>query len=78
MPPPFVANQVTYADGTPATIDQMARDVTTFLAWASEPETEARKTMGWRVLMFVFVLTILLGFLMRKIWAPLGPQTKKE
>jgi ubiquinol-cytochrome c reductase cytochrome c1 subunit len=78
MPPPFVADQVTYADGTPATIDQMARDVTTFLAWASEPETEARKTMGWRVLMFVFVLTILLGFLMRKIWAPLGPQTKKE
>ncbi|EFX83892.1 hypothetical protein DAPPUDRAFT_47680 [Daphnia pulex] len=47
MAPPFVVDQVTYADGTPATVDQMARDVTTFLAWTAEPESETRKAMGW-------------------------------
>ena len=45
VPPPLNPDGVTYADGTGATVDQMARDVTTFLAWASEPEMEVRKRL---------------------------------
>jgi ubiquinol-cytochrome c reductase cytochrome c1 subunit len=39
---------VEYADSTEATVEQMARDVTTFLAWAAEPELEQRRQMGVR------------------------------
>ncbi|MGE0744060.1 MAG: cytochrome c1 [Rhodospirillales bacterium] len=69
MPPPLNPDGVTYADGTSATVDQMARDVTTFLAWASEPETELRKRMGVKVILFLIVLTGLLYAVKRKIWA---------
>ena len=48
MPPPLHEGQVTYADGTKATVDQMAHDVVTFLAWAANPEMVERKQIGWR------------------------------
>jgi ubiquinol-cytochrome c reductase cytochrome c1 subunit len=69
MPPPLQPDGVTYADGTRATVDQMARDVTTFLAWASEPEMEVRKRMGVKVILFLIVLTGILYAVKRKIWA---------
>lgn len=78
MAPPFVEGQVTYADGTLATIPQMAHDVTTFLAWAASPDMESRKAMGWRVLTFVLVFTSLMGFLMRRIWRQVGPSKERE
>jgi ubiquinol-cytochrome c reductase cytochrome c1 subunit len=43
MPPPLAGDDVTYADGTKATVAQEAHDVVTFLTWAAEPTTEARK-----------------------------------
>ncbi len=69
MPPPLSDGAVEYADKTKATVDQMARDVTTFLAWAAEPELEARKRMGVKVVLFLLVLTGLLYGVKRKIWA---------
>ena len=69
MPPPLSDGLVTYSDGTEATVDQQARDVTTFLAWAAEPETEQRRAMGVKVLLFLIVLTAYLYALKRKIWA---------
>jgi len=68
MPPPLSDGQVTYADGTTATVAQMAHDVTTFLAWAAEPELEARKRLGIQVILFLIVLAGLLYAAKRKIW----------
>ena len=70
MAPPLTSEgQVTYADGTKATVEQMAKDVTTFLSWAAEPEMEERKQMGVKVLFYLLILTALLYFAKRKVWA---------
>ena len=69
MPPPLSDGAVEYADGTKATVDQMARDVTTFLTWAAEPELERRKRLGVKVVLFLMVLTGMLYAVKRKVWA---------
>jgi len=69
MPPPLTDNAVTYSDGTKATIDQEAHDVATFLAWASDPKMEERKSMGLAVLIFLVVLSGLLFASYRRVWA---------
>jgi ubiquinol-cytochrome c reductase cytochrome c1 subunit len=69
MPQPLNADAVTYQDGTKATVEQMAKDVTTFLTWASEPTLEARKQMGVKVLLFLIVMTGILYAAKRKVWA---------
>eukprot|EP01087_Luapelamoeba_hula_P014099 TRINITY_DN407_c0_g1_i1.p1 TRINITY_DN407_c0_g1~~TRINITY_DN407_c0_g1_i1.p1 ORF type:complete len:292 (-),score=48.92 TRINITY_DN407_c0_g1_i1:283-1158(-) len=55
MPPPLMPDMLEYEDGTPATVSQMAKDVTTFLCWAAEPEHDDRKKMGMKAL---FILTL--------------------
>ena len=68
MPPPLVEDGVEYDDGKVASIDQMARDVTTFLTWLAEPDLEARKGMGIKVMIFLILLTALLYMVKRKVW----------
>lgn len=69
MPPPLFEDGVEYEDGTEATVEQMAADVTTFLAWAASPEMEARKRLGIKVILFLLVLSGLLYAVKRKVWA---------
>jgi len=69
MAQPLYEDSVEYADGTPATVEQMSKDVTTFMAWAAEPTMEARKRMGVKVLLFLIVFTGVLYAAKRKIWA---------
>jgi ubiquinol-cytochrome c reductase cytochrome c1 subunit len=69
MPMPMQEGQVEFADGTEATIDQMARDVSQFLTWAAEPELEQRKAMGVRIILFLAVLGGLAYAVKRKVWA---------
>jgi len=69
MPQPLHDGQVTYADGTPATIEQMSHDVTTFLAWAAEPELVQRKQIGARVILFLLFMTGLTYAVKRKVWS---------
>ena len=69
MPPPLTDDRVTYADGTKATLQQEARDVATFLAWASEPKLEERHKVGARVMIFLFVLSGIMYGVKRKIWS---------
>lgn len=68
MPQPLHADQVSYQDGTQATIDQMSRDVVSFLQWAAEPEMEARKHMGIRVMLFLGIFTVLFYIAMKRVW----------
>jgi ubiquinol-cytochrome c reductase cytochrome c1 subunit len=69
MPPPLHDEQVTYADGTKATVEQMAHDVTTFLAWAANPELVERKQIGVRVILFLALMTGLTYAVKRKVWS---------
>ena len=71
MASPLFDDGIEYADKTKATIDQMARDVSTFLSWAAEPELEKRKRMGIKIILFVLVLTGMLYAVKRKIWSDL-------
>ena len=69
MPPPLTSNgQVTYADGTAASVDQMAKDVAAFLVWTAEPNLEARHTAGWAAAAFLLIFTILAIGAYRNIW----------
>jgi len=69
MPKPLNDDQVTYADGTKATTEQMARDVTEFLTWTASPEMAERKRMGVRVILFLILLTFVTYAAKRKVWA---------
>jgi ubiquinol-cytochrome c reductase cytochrome c1 subunit len=70
MPPPITSEgQVTYADGTKPTVDQMATDVAAFLTWTAEPKLENRHRYGLTVLIFLLIATILGYLSYRNIWA---------
>ncbi|MGF7150971.1 ubiquinol-cytochrome c reductase cytochrome c1 subunit [Sphingomonas zeicaulis] len=70
MAPPLTGDgQVTYADGTKATTDQMARDVSAFLTWTAEPKLESRKRTGVAVVGFLLILTVLAYLSYKNIWA---------
>jgi ubiquinol-cytochrome c reductase cytochrome c1 subunit len=69
MAPPLSEGAVEYADGTEASVDQMARDVTTFLTWASEPSLEQRRSIGIKVILFLLVFAGVLFAAKRKIWS---------
>ncbi len=69
MSSPLSDGIVEYSDGTEATMDQMAKDVTTFLAWAAEPELEERHRVGFKVIIYLILLTILVYLSMKKIWS---------
>jgi ubiquinol-cytochrome c reductase cytochrome c1 subunit len=69
-----MANQLSdglieYADGTEASVEQMSKDITTFLMWAAEPHLEARHQMGFKAIVYLIILTILVYFSMKRIWS---------
>ena len=69
MSQPLMDDAVEYIDGTKATEEQMAKDVTTFLMWAAEPHLESRHKMGFKAILYLIILTILVYFSMKKIWS---------
>ena len=68
MPKPLSDGQVEYTDGTPATVDQYAKDISAFLMWAAEPKLDERKRLGFQVFVYLIVLTGLLYFTKRRVW----------
>ena len=70
MPPPLTSKgQVSYADGTPSTVDQMAKDVSAFLVWTAEPNLESRRAAGLAVTIFLIVATVLGYLAYQQIWS---------
>jgi ubiquinol-cytochrome c reductase cytochrome c1 subunit len=89
MPPPLTtAGQVTYADGTPSSVDQMAKDVAAFLVWTAEPNLESRHAAGFAVVVFLLIATILGYLSYQQVWyeakhgvrltGPLDPQNQAK
>ena len=69
MPPPLSEGAVTFDDGTPATVDEMARDVSAFLAWTAEPKMEERKRTGFMVMIYLGILALMLYLVKKRIWS---------
>ena len=69
MSAPLSDGLVEYSDGTNATKEQMAKDITTFLMWSAEPHLETRHKTGFRVIVYLIILTILVYLTMKKIWS---------
>jgi len=68
MPNPLSDGQVEYTDGAPQTVDQYASDVSAYLMWMAEPHLDARKRIGFQVMIFLIVLGGLLYFTKKKVW----------
>ena len=69
MPKPLSDGQVTFDDGSPATLAQYSKDVTAFLMWAAEPKLVQRKRTGFQVMLFLIVLSGLMYFTKKKVWS---------
>ena len=69
MPKVLEDDLVEYNDGTVATEEQMAKDVTTFLAWAAEPHLEARHKIGFKALIYLLIASLLTYFSMKRLWS---------
>jgi ubiquinol-cytochrome c reductase cytochrome b/c1 subunit len=68
MPPPLADGRVDYTDGSPATVEQYAKDISAFLMWAAEPHLVQRKRVGLQVFIFLIILAGLLYFTKKRIW----------
>ena len=69
MPPPLAEGQVVFDDGAPGTVDAMARDVSAFMAFTADPNMESRKRIGFMVMIYLAVLSVLLYFVKKRVWA---------
>ncbi len=77
MAPPLWGDDVDYADGTEATIEQQSKDVSAFLTWAAEPKLMARKQAGFVGVVFLTVLSVLLYLTNKRLWAPVKARAKE-
>ena len=66
---PLETGIIEYSDGTNATEEQMAKDVVSFLMWTAEPHLEQRHKTGFRAIVYLIILTVLVYFSMKKIWS---------
>ena len=73
MPPPLAkdrrSSSTSRSPGVQGSLEQNAHDVTAFLAWAADPSLNARKQLGWQVLLYLFITTVLLYLVKKRIWS---------
>jgi ubiquinol-cytochrome c reductase cytochrome c1 subunit len=72
MPPPLAPDKVTFDDKSPSTVDQQAKDVVAFLAWAADPKATERKQFGLGAMIYLFLFSVLLWFSYRRVWKNIG------
>ncbi|WP_090594850.1 cytochrome c1 [Pelagibacterium luteolum] len=69
MAPPLSDGIVSYDDETtPETVDQYSRDLAAFFQWTADPHMVSRKTMGFRVIIFLIGFAVLMYIVKRRIW----------
>jgi ubiquinol-cytochrome c reductase cytochrome b/c1 subunit len=78
MPAPLTDGRVDYSDGAPQTVTQYARDVAAFLMWTAEPHMEARKRIGFQVMVFLIIFAGLLYFTKKKVWKEVEAPAEAE
>lgn len=69
MAQPLYEDGIEYQDGTPATIENQAKDISAFLMWAADPHLNERKQMGWMVMIYLLITAALLYVAKRTIWS---------
>ncbi len=75
MVQPLGDGSVTYQNGpdgkpvAPLTMDQYSRDVTAFLMWTADPSLNTRKSIGWQVMLYLLITTVLLYLGKKRIWS---------
>ena len=69
MAPPLSDGIVTYDDGTPETVDQYSKDVAAFLMWTAEPHMTERKSLGFKVIIFLLIFSGLLYLTKKAVWS---------
>jgi ubiquinol-cytochrome c reductase cytochrome c1 subunit len=69
MPPPLSADLVTYADGTEQSVENYSEDVSAFLMWAAEPKMMVRKESGFKAVLILGLLSVLLYLTNKKLWS---------
>ncbi len=78
MSEPITDGIVEYLDGTETTKAQISKDVTTFLVWASEPHLESQHRMGFKAIIYLIILIILVYMSKQKVWSRFGSKMKEE
>jgi len=78
MSEPIYDEIVEYSDGTQATKEQVAKDITTFLVWASEPHLESQHRMGFKSIFYLIILITLVYMSKQKVWARFSSKEEKE
>jgi ubiquinol-cytochrome c reductase cytochrome c1 subunit len=78
MSEPISEGIVEYSDGTNSTKAQIAKDVTTFLVWASEPHLESQHRMGFKTIIYLIILITLVYMSKKKVWSRFGSKEEEE
>ena len=78
MSAPLSDGSVEYSDGTEATVDQLAKDITTFLVWASEPHLEDQHKLGFKTIVYLIILLTLIYLSKKKIWSRFDSKTEEK
>ncbi|MEM1064979.1 MAG: cytochrome c1 [Pseudomonadota bacterium] len=78
MAPPLWGDDVFYEDGTEATLEQAAKDVSAFLMWTAEPKMMARKQAGFTAVLMLGILAALLYLTNKRLWAPIKREAKQQ
>jgi len=78
MSEPLSDGVVEYTDGTESSKIQMAKDVTNFLVWASEPHLESRHRMGFKTIIYLIILITLVYMSKQKVWSRFGSKPEED
>lgn len=78
MSQPLWGDDVEFADGHSAELEELAADVSAFLMWTAEPQLGARKQAGFAGVVFLTLLSVLLYLTNKRLWAPIKAGSKRK